>query len=70
MMVPIIPRFMGRTSSPPFEVPACCGPKHLASRDCSGSAIYGQLTEFRVREGESRDKQDQQPSNQEWNSGV
>jgi hypothetical protein len=44
MMVPIIPRFMGRTSSPALEVPACCGPKHLTSRDCSGSAIYGQLT--------------------------
>jgi hypothetical protein len=44
MMVPIIPRFMGRTSFPALEVPACCGPKHLASRDRSGGAIYGQLT--------------------------
>ena len=44
MMVPIIPRFMGRTSSPALKVPACCRPKHLASHDCSGSPIYGQLT--------------------------
>jgi hypothetical protein len=44
MMVPIIPRFMGRTSSPALEVPACCGPKHLASRDRFGRAVYGQLT--------------------------
>ena len=27
-MVPIIPRFMGRTSSPAFEVPACRWRKH------------------------------------------
>ena len=43
-MVPIIPRFMGRTSSPALEVPAGCGRKHLASRDRWGSPIDGQLT--------------------------
>jgi hypothetical protein len=43
-MVPIIPRFMGRTSFPALEVPARCGGKHLAARDRRGRAIYGQLT--------------------------
>jgi hypothetical protein len=44
MMVPIIPRFMGRTSSPALEVPAGSGHKHLAAGDRWGSPIYGEST--------------------------
>jgi hypothetical protein len=43
MMTPIIPRFMGTTSSQALEVPAYCGGKHLAARDSLRSPIYRQL---------------------------
>ncbi len=70
MMVPIIPRFMGRTSFPALEVPACRGCKHLASRDRSEpSDPWSADVAQGSRRREPR-QQDQEPANQKWDSGV